>query len=57
MAFFNYKARDRQGALITGGLEAVDKGQLEAALDGMGLIPIRVDVGMRLPSFAVSKIY
>ncbi|MEK6790640.1 MAG: type II secretion system F family protein [Deltaproteobacteria bacterium] len=57
MAFFNYKARDRQGALITGGLEAVDKGQLEAALDGMGLIPIRVDVGMRLPSFAVFKKY
>ncbi|MBI5236131.1 MAG: type II secretion system F family protein [Deltaproteobacteria bacterium] len=57
MAFFTYKARDRQGALITGSLEAVDKGQLEAALDGMGLIPIRVDVGMRLPSLDVFRRY
>lgn len=42
MPFFQYRARDRQGALVTGSLEAVDTASLEAALDKMGLIPIKV---------------
>lgn len=42
MSFFRYRARDRYGALVTGSLEAPDTASLEAALDRMGLIPIKV---------------
>ncbi len=43
MPFFQYRARDRQGALVTGTLEADDKSGLEVSLDRMGLIPISVE--------------
>lgn len=42
MPSFEYRARDRQGALVTGTLDADDRATLEAALDRMGLIPIKV---------------
>lgn len=42
MPFFTYRARDRQGTLITGRLEATDRLTLEANLDKMGLIPIAI---------------
>jgi type II secretory pathway component PulF len=42
MPSFQYRARDRQGALVTGSLEADNRASLEAALDKMGLIPIKV---------------
>ncbi len=42
MPFFQYRARDKEGALVTGSLEADDRASLEASLDRMGLIPIRV---------------
>ncbi|MBI5902992.1 MAG: type II secretion system F family protein, partial [Deltaproteobacteria bacterium] len=43
MPFFRYRARDRQGALVTGTLEADDTAGLEMSLDRMGLIPISVE--------------
>lgn len=42
MPFFRYRARDRQGVLVTGDLEAENIAQLESSLDRMGLIPIKV---------------
>jgi type II secretion system protein F len=42
MPFFRYRARDRQGALVTGTMEATDRASLDAALDRMGLIPVKV---------------
>lgn len=42
MPSFHYRARDKQGALITGFLDAPDSTQLEASLDKMGLIPISI---------------
>ncbi len=42
MPFFQYRARDKEGALVTGSLEAADRASLEASLDRMGLIPIKV---------------
>jgi len=55
MPFFQYRARDRQGALVTGALEAADRTALEAALDKMGLIPIQVSSAgkstLKLPDF------
>jgi len=42
MPFFKYRARDREGSLVTGRLEAEDTAALEEALDSMGLIPISV---------------
>lgn len=44
MPYFKYRARDREGALITGALEAVDRGTIETTLDRMGLIPINISV-------------
>ncbi len=42
MPFFQYRARDKNGALITGTLEASDITATEAALGSRGLIPIKV---------------
>ncbi|MBI5237561.1 MAG: type II secretion system F family protein [Deltaproteobacteria bacterium] len=42
MPFFQYRARDKNGALITGTLEAADLPAIEAALGSRGLIPIKV---------------
>lgn len=42
MPSFQYRARDKQGSLVTGSLEAENKSQLESALDRMGLIPIQI---------------
>lgn len=42
MASYSYRARDRTGSLVTGSLEASSPAELEASLDRMGLIPIRV---------------
>ncbi len=42
MPFFSYRARDRNGALVTGRLEGASSEEIEASLDRMGLIPIRV---------------
>lgn len=54
MPFFQYRARDKNGALVTGGLEALSESELEASLDKMGLIPIKISIqtsSIRLPSF------
>lgn len=45
MPSFLYRARDRQGALVTGSLEAASMQEIEASLDRMGLIPINVTQG------------
>ncbi len=42
MAYFTYRARDRNGALVTGRIEGASTEEIEASLDRMGLIPIRV---------------
>ncbi|MBE9527860.1 MAG: type II secretion system F family protein [Proteobacteria bacterium] len=42
MVAYQYKARDSNGALVTGTLEANDVRSLENSLDRMGLIPIKV---------------
>ncbi len=42
MPFFQYRARDKQGGLVTGNMEAADHASLESALDKMGLIPTKV---------------
>jgi type II secretory pathway component PulF len=56
MPNFQYRARDREGALVTGALEASDRTALEGTLDRMGLIPIRVSeaapTSRRLPGVA-----
>lgn len=49
MPSYRYRARDRQGALVKGVLEAPDKAALESALDKMGLIPIKVEAGRESP--------
>jgi type II secretory pathway component PulF len=53
MPFFQYRARDKAGALITGSLEAEDMAAMETSLDRMGLIPIKVaakkSVRLKLP--------
>lgn len=45
MTYFRYRARDKNGALITGILEAPGRVQIEASLDKMGLIPISITPG------------
>ena len=47
MPSFRYRARDRQGALVTGTLEAEDRAGLEISLDKMGLIPISIVSGRK----------
>lgn len=47
MPFFQYRARDKEGALVTGTLEAADAKSLETSLDRMGLIPIKVTGGWK----------
>ncbi|CAG1066295.1 Type II secretion system protein F [uncultured bacterium] len=42
MPSFNYKARDKQGSLVTGSLEAASMEEIETSLDRLGLIPIKV---------------
>ncbi|MEE9614433.1 MAG: type II secretion system F family protein [Thermodesulfobacteriota bacterium] len=42
MPFFAYRARDKDGALHTGSLEAPDMGSVEASIEMMGLIPVHV---------------
>src|SRR3972149_10442908 len=42
MSSFFYRARDKPGALVTGSLDAASIEESEAALDKMGLIPIKV---------------
>jgi len=42
MSSFFYRARDKHGALVTGSLDAASIEESEAALDKMGLIPIKV---------------
>ena len=54
MPNFLYRARDKHGELVTGRLEAASVEESEAALDKMGLIPIRVrkdSSSFRLPDF------
>lgn len=52
MPSFRYRARDRQGALVTGTIEAGDRAELEENLDRMGLIPVKVSASsdFRLPT-------
>lgn len=52
MPSFKYRARDSSGALVTGAIEAEDRAGTEAALDRMGLIPIKIEPqgGLSLPS-------
>ncbi len=45
MIAYQYKARDSNGALVTGTLEADDMRSFESSLDKMGLIPITVSTG------------
>jgi type II secretory pathway component PulF len=45
MPLFLYRARDKSGALVTGSLEAASMNEIEASLDRMGLIPIKVMSG------------
>lgn len=42
MPSFQYRARDKEGALITGKIDAVSLPEVETNLDRMGLIPIRI---------------
>ncbi len=42
MPVYSYRARNRNGELVTGRLEAPDVSTLEESLDRMGLIPIKV---------------
>lgn len=52
MPSFIYRARDKYGALVTGSLEAASMDEIEASLDRMGLIPIKVMPGktsLKLP--------
>lgn len=42
MAFYDYRARDRQGILLTGKLDAASKREVEQELGSKGLIPISV---------------
>lgn len=54
MPSFLYRARDKQGALVTGSLEAASVVEIESSLDRMGLIPINVSQGkasFKLPEF------
>ena len=48
MPFFQYRARDSEGALVTGTLEAANAAELEDSLEKMGLIPIKVAFAGRL---------
>lgn len=53
MPSFIYRARDKHGELVTGSLEAASMNEIEASLDRMGLIPIKVMPGrgsFKLPS-------
>ena len=56
MPFFQYRARDKNGALITGTIEASDITATEAALGSRGLIPIKVtaksEAPVKLPNIA-----
>lgn len=56
MPFFQYRARDKNGALITGTIEAPDITATEAALGSRGLIPIKVtaksEAPVKLPNIA-----
>jgi type II secretory pathway component PulF len=56
MPIFSYKARDRQGAMITGTLEGSDRATIETNLDRMGLIPINVSQTKGPPSFRLADI-
>lgn len=47
MPSFQYRARDRQGVLVVGNMDAASKTELETSLDKMGLIPISVAAGGR----------
>src|SRR3990172_10733533 len=52
MPSFLYRARDKSGALVRGSLEAASMNEIEASLDRMGLIPIKIMPGkasFRLP--------
>lgn len=57
MPSFQYRARDRQGALVTGNMDAADRAQLEASLDKMGLIPINVAAGGKKATLALDKFF
>jgi type II secretory pathway component PulF len=58
MPFFDYRARDKEGTLVRGRLEAPDTHSLEEALSRTGLIPIRVTPALRPgPSLASLKKY
>jgi len=43
MPSFQYRARDKDGGLVTGMLDALSRPDVETTLDRMGLIPIRVE--------------
>ncbi|MBI2413980.1 MAG: type II secretion system F family protein [Deltaproteobacteria bacterium] len=47
MPSFQYRARDRQGVLVVGNMDAASRTELETSLDKMGLIPISVAAGGR----------
>jgi type II secretory pathway component PulF len=47
MPSFNYKARDKDGSLVTGSLEAASMEETETSLDRLGLIPIKVAIAGR----------
>ena len=42
MPSFQYRARDRQGVLVVGNMDAASRTELEASLDRLGLIPLSV---------------
>lgn len=57
MPFYQYRARDSQGALVTGTIEADDDSTCEQALERKGLIPIRVSrAGKRAGTNAIKKL-
>lgn len=47
MPHFVYKARDSQGLLVTGGLDAVGPAELRTALSERGLIPVSIQAATR----------
>ncbi|MBI5810020.1 MAG: type II secretion system F family protein, partial [Deltaproteobacteria bacterium] len=52
MPFFQYRARDKRGALVTGAMEAATLEALETSLGAMGLIPIKVELrGRKRPAW------
>jgi len=54
MPSFQYRARDRQGVLVVGNMDAASRTELEASLDKLGLIPLSVVAGGKkaaLPPF------